>query len=266
MSQGGLKRPRWRVLIAIVVGTPVLAFGAWTALEWWDHRSRHVELPPPPPTHPPRLVLEPASVDLGRISQCDGLVRIKGTIRNDSDQPTLLDDWIPSCGCTGPRGLVRGTTIAPGESLDFELLSDSWATPGEKRYTLDFRERHADGLVRFEIRYIVESPLHTDSNFLTRIIDEVSPLVVKSRDNRPFRILSLEPPLAEIDSSEVASAHTLRLVWRRVDLELGDGWTEQELKIHTDREDCPTLSVRLESGLPDGVAEIIPYQPVPVPQ
>lgn len=251
-----VRKPRLRVILAIAVGTPLILLLVWTTLQWIEHAKRRVDLPPPPPRHAPRFVVEPTQVDLGRRSQCEGLVTAKGTLRNASDQPAILDDWIPSCGCTGPRGLRKGMTLQPGEAVDFEITSDSWAVSGEKNYSIDFVERHADAPVRFQIRYLVESPIYTDTNFGVYVADGSFPVLVRSRDQSPFRIVAADPPIFEALPEEQAAEHTLTLNWNRVDSVLGKGWRDTELRISTDRADCPTLHLRLQGDLGPDVAEI----------
>jgi len=254
-SAPSIRRPRWRVILGIVIGTPVVLIVAYGVSRWLES-PRRVTLPPPPPSHSPRLVVEPARVDLGRRSQCDGLVRVKGTLRNASSEPATLSDWIASCGCTTPTGELRkGMTLAPGESRDFEVTSDSWAISGEKKYSLDFIEAFADAPVRFHIHYIVESPLHSDVGHLVRIANEVTAFTVKSRDKQPFRILAVEPAIAAFDSAKGSAEQELRVSWIKADAALGANWIEQELVIKTDREDCPELHLRLQGTPVEDVPE-----------
>lgn len=241
-----MKPPRLRVIAALAVGVPLALVGAWFIQEWRT-RPRPVVLPPELRPHEPRLVVEPARIDLGRRSQCDGLIRVKASIRNDSDQPTVLDNWIGSCGCTVPFGSLRkGMTIAPGERHEFEVTSDSWAVSGPKNYTIDFLEAHAVAPVRMTITYIVEGPLFTSHGFFLRSYDPSIGFKVGSRDRKPFRITGAEPPALRFDPERVAEEHEVAIEWAKVAEAFGDDWLDETLVIHTDREDCPSLPVRLQ--------------------
>ena len=255
------KRPRLRVLLGIVIGTPIVLLIAWIARDWMEH-ARKAKFPTAPPPHPARLVVEPVLAELGRRSQCDGLIRIKGTLRNASSEPAVLSDWIASCGCTVPVGRIRkGMIVAPGESVDFEVTSDSWAISGEKNYYLDFIESFAEAPVRFHIHYIVESPLYTDSGQLVRMVDGPTSFKVFSRDKKPFRMLAVEPPIASFDSSLEAAEHPMTIDWSKADAVIGAGWIEQELLIKTDRAECPTLHLRMLGQLDVDIADPEPVTP-----
>lgn len=241
-----MKAPRARVIIAIVAGVPA-TIGAWLLIQNWMAEVKQRSLPPPPPHHEPRLVVEPANIDLGRRSPCDGLIRISAVIRNDSKEPALIDDWAASCGCTVPFGELRkGMIIPPGESRRFEVTSDAWTTTGKKTYTLDFIERMSLRPIRLTITYIVESPLSTNFGYLIRSTDPVTTLEVKSRDLQPFRVLSIEPPIASVDPGKSTELQKIDIEWAKVDAALGSGWLEHDLQIHTDREDCPVLHFRIQ--------------------
>lgn len=251
-------RPRKRVIIAIALGVPLVFAAVWLVMDWYEHSTRPKFVPPP--RHSARLVLDPPQVDLGRRSQCDGLVRVKGTIRNASNEPTVLQDWFSSCGCTAPSGSIqKGMILAPGESADFEVSSDAWAISGEKNYTVDFIEQFADAPVRFVIKYIVESPLYTDVGYLTRMVDAPSSVKVMSRDKQPFRVLAIEPAITvDFDSSVASAEHALVIDWTKADAVLGTKWREQELQIKTDRAECPVLYLRMQSELDVDIGKVVP--------
>jgi len=258
-----MKRPRVRVIVAIVVGVPAVLAVVLFGQDWYTRWTKP-QLPPAPPQHEPRLVLEPSSIDLGRRSQCDGLIRVRAKIRNASNEPAILDDWIGSCGCTVPFGeLRRGMTIAPGESREFEIASDAWSGSGPKSFTVDFIERWARQRLTLTMKYIVESPLYTTASYLIRSADPTTDLVVRSRDRQPFRILSIEPPVARVDPEQSAAEHTLKLDWSLVEQALGPEWLEGELRIRTDRDDCPELHFRIQGPpvMPEAPADPAPEPP-----
>jgi len=257
-----MNAPRKRVIVAIVIGVPIALGVAWYLSDGMG-RSRPAELPAALKSHAPRLVVEPDRIDLGRRSQCDGLVRLKARIRNASDVPTVLNDWVGSCGCTLPFGSIRrGMTIAPGESYEFEVASDSWTTSGPKSYTIDFIERQAAVPIRLTLNYIVESPLYTSHGYFLRSYDPTIDFKVASRDKQPFRVLGSEPPVLLFDPELNAPEHTLVIEWAKVAAAFGEDWLDESLAIRTDREDCPTLHLRLQ-GRPSMDMEIAPPEPAP---
>jgi len=250
------KKPRIRVLLAIAIGGPLAVVGTLLVQDWitWSRRPVFV---PPPPSHPTRLVVEPSRVDLGRRSQCEGLIRVQAVLRNASDQPAVLDDWMPSCGCSAPYGdFKRGMTIAPGEEIKFEVVSDGWVSPGEKNFHVNFTERFADAPARISIHYINESPLQTDVGYLTRNPEEPTTFRVLSRDKVPFKILGTDPPVATFKEIESADQE-VTVQWLKVDEVLGPGWREVELLVKTDREDCPQISIRMQERYPGDWGEVV---------
>lgn len=258
-----LKKPRLRVIVAISMGTPLVLLAGWflpPMVEKWTTPPP----PPRPPFHPARLVVEPPRVELGKRSQCEGLLTVKATLRNASTEPTVLVDWAPSCACTTPSGaLRRGMTIAPGESIDFEVQTDAWAINGEKNYFVSFVEANTEKPIQFDIHYIVESPLRSSANTLIRVVDDPAQFEILSSDNRPFRILSADPPILEFDPTLESTKHPVMVNWIKSDAVLGHGWKVRELLIRTDRDDCPELHLRMQGSMPDGVAEFNPESIIP---
>ena len=69
---------------------------------------------------PPRIVVEPASQDLGERPQ--ELIELTYTIRNEGGQPLKIEKLITSCGCT--RAEVEKDVLAPGESTPMRVTLD----------------------------------------------------------------------------------------------------------------------------------------------
>lgn len=234
------------MIIALVLGVPLAAVGAWYASDWLNAPNKkpaNLQIVKP---HPARLVVEPERIELGRRSQCEGLVTVRGSLRNASDEPAVLADWVLGCGCTSPSGtLERGMTIAPGEVVEFEVASDAWATAGEKNYHIDFVEQAALRPVRMTLRYIVESPLHSDVGMLTASTHGTSEFHVLSKDNEAFRIVSAEPPIVRFDAEATATKHKIVVDWAKAASILGVMTRDAELRIRTDRQDCPELFLRI---------------------
>jgi len=95
------------------------------------------------------------------------------------------------------------------------------------------------------LRYIVESPLHTDVGNLAAGTEGTSEFNVLSKDNEPFRILGVEPPIVRFDAETKATKHHIVVEWATMGSVLGPVTRDVEMRIRTDRPDCPELSIRI---------------------
>jgi len=69
---------------------------------------------------PPRIVVEPASQDLGERPQEP--IELTYTIRNEGGSPLKIEKLSTSCGCT--RAEVEKDVLAPGESTPMRVTLD----------------------------------------------------------------------------------------------------------------------------------------------
>ncbi|NOY56069.1 MAG: DUF1573 domain-containing protein [Actinobacteria bacterium] len=71
-------------------------------------------------TSSPRIVIEPASQDLGEVPQEP--LEASYTIRNDGDDVLQIEKVSTSCGCT--KASVERETIPPGETTELRVTLD----------------------------------------------------------------------------------------------------------------------------------------------
>lgn len=213
---------------------------------------------PPPP--PPRIVVapvdvEPAHVELGTLSQCDGLITVRAELVNTSDKPMHLSQVIGRCGCTVPD-LEVPSKIEPGGRLPFEVTLDPWAAPGPHTQQIDFIYAEAGRAPPMRISYVVDSPLRVSPGGAHRHSEPQAVLKIRADDGTPFLIQSIEPAVTEPWIQTPTNETHISLDWALVDeaarerpelfeFDSKGRWKRGKVTIRTDRAGCPEIFVRI---------------------
>lgn len=212
----------------------------------------------PPPRRRALLApieVSPESVDLGKVSQCGDLLAVRGRLRNTGSEPFHLNQVVVACGCTVPD-LQTPRKLEPGESVEFTVALDPWASPGPHGQQVDFIYAEASRAPPFRILYEVVSPIRTMPGGAHRHQEPNAVIKVTADDGTPFVIRSVDPPVADDWVRTPSSETHLTIDWSLVD-ELAPSrpdlfefdekgrWRRGRLSIATDRAGCPAIHLRL---------------------
>jgi hypothetical protein len=158
----------------------------------------------------PQVVIpEPAEIDLGRVHTSTKPVPAVLTLRNTGDQPMKLIDAKTSCGCTTAK-VPRGEFIAPGGTAEIEVKVSPGLTSQpnfHKNITIKI-EGQSDLVVGVKaevVAYVVMEPDQIDPATI-----ESTPIVIRSIDDQPFKLVSMTPELAVLPT-EPATRHEVMI-------------------------------------------------------
>lgn len=154
------------------------------------------------------VVAEPEVLNLGEMATGEtkrGVV----TLRNTGDQPMRVLDSRTSCGCT-VANVPKGQELKPGDTVDVEVSLRGGTRPEHLNKTVTFIiEGQAPTTVRVEgrtVAYVVVEPAIIQFDNLRD-----NQIVLRAEDGEPFRITSMNPPIAENMTSEAKTEHVLTL-------------------------------------------------------
>jgi ankyrin repeat protein len=163
---------------------------------------------------------DPPEVDFGEIPTGDvGIKMIK--LVNTGDKPMTIVTHRVTCGCTALE-LPPNTVLAPKEVKEVKVQLSGGITPGP--------------LVGKKVTFVVEGQPDLDLmlrasavSFVTQEPESIGPsldadgkltsptgkITLKSRDNHPFKIVSMTPPVVTEFSQQAKPAHEITLDWQK---------------------------------------------------
>lgn len=167
----------------------------------------------------PWVEVTPSLLDLGTMGTSQTQTGTM-TIRNISDMPVMIENSRTSCGCT-VANVPRGQYLQPGESVDVEVSLRSSTRPQVLTKTVTFLIRdHSPIVARVRgevVSYVTIEPAFVNADSFTE-----EPIIIRSADDRPFRITSVNPEITNEElSEEPATSHVFTIAWDRW-LELGE--------------------------------------------
>ena len=155
------------------------------------------------------VVAEPTSLDLGSIGtgqQAKGIVRLINT----GDRPMRVINCKANCGCT-TTNCPRNKELQPGESVEVQVQMKAGLVGGRRQ------SKRVDFIVEGQpvlrvpvfvdvVAYVEVEPSRID---LQQTTD--GRVVIRSLDEQPFRVLSMNPPWIEEFDGEARLEHVLYL-------------------------------------------------------
>lgn len=170
---------------------------------------------PATPVDPKLFIVkaEPEELDLGEIPTNDSG---RGTLylHNTGDKPMTVVSSRASCGCTSLK-LLPNTVIPAGEKAEVQVQMNGGMNPGPLHgKTVTFVvEGQPDLVVRLKataVSYVVTEPKALDP-----AIHEDGKLVFKSVDGKPFKIMSMQPPVITEFPKEAQTEITINFSWAK---------------------------------------------------
>jgi Protein of unknown function (DUF1573) len=273
-------------LIQVALGLAAMTCAA--AMPWRDAAAPLQQPQPAPPQKPPTSVapapvpnskppatipaeslaappirFEPASLEFGTVPPGQ---RAHGTVLvvNTSDKAIFIQGSRASCTCTSVN--LANTVLQPGKSVPLTAEYSGSNMLGPRHVSVRVKvagfQPFAEVIAQVNVALAVQSDPAYISAYKVKDkekgTEEVMPqsgvLIITSRDQKPFRILSVQgapPPFADFDAAKDEPRNQYQLKW---DLTKYDpstctdpqgvrmpGW----LIIETDHPDCPVLDVEV---------------------
>jgi hypothetical protein len=198
------------------------------------------------------VVFEPPLLDFDLVEPDE---EMSGTvvIRNVGTEPLTIQRMVSSCKCTTAEDL-SGTVIPPGGSRAFTAVMEAPSYAGAKKEQIRFLFA-GYGVHNFQLRAMVSRAVFADPPFLT-VTDRYSgTFLLRSLDDRPFRVLAVndnEPIYAGSfnPASDELQSH-YELVWdlTRYDPDtcLDDAGNRMPmwLVVETDHPQAPIVDMRI---------------------
>ena len=242
------------------VRSMVLSFASMAALAATPGARAQV-----PADAPSTLCIEPAILDFGEIPT--GLVAKRTiTLTNTGDAPITITAHRASCGCTSAN-LAPNTVLPAGASRPITIpLNGGQRVGALNSPTITFVVKDQPA-VKLTLKA-------TASSMIVQEPAEISPeahpdgcVTLRSVDGRPFRVLSMLPPLATQFSDEPAPDHTLAIDWKKY----REAGVSRKLIFYFDHPLCPSLqaTIRFSQAELDASAKeigcFIPRQDIVAP-
>lgn len=198
----------------------------------------------------PILSIDPPSIDLGAVSQCNPPPPIRVVLRNNLDRPQKIAGFVSTCGCTIPD-VEANVEIQPGGELVVNIRLELWGR-GRKQQFIRFVGEHSMPLGRVQILYEVDSSLRSMPSGISRDLNPEGSFDLESTDNHPFTVTGAEPPAVSFPQQPAASDHAGRVSWEYLDqlatadpkhacmmFDKAGRWSAALIKLTTSKADCP---------------------------
>ena len=207
-----------------------------------------------PPQGPPPFEFDPPTLDFGFVSP-GAEMEAPVTLTNTSEEPLVIAAMRSSCLCTTLEDL-SGRMIPAGESITFTPRMESPKQLGPKNASVRFIFEDY-GRFEYPIRSVSARDVFAEPAFLQATKQNQGTFTVRSIDDQPFRILSVngrEPDF--VDPAAAASAEPRLEYELRWDLSQYDSQTcvnpEGEPMpdywvVETDHPDAPIIDLRVRS-------------------
>ncbi len=155
------------------------------------------------------VIAEPTSLDMGTVGtgqQATGIIRLVNT----GDRPMRVINCKANCGCT-TTNCPRNRELQPGESVEVQVQMKAGLIGGRRQ------SKRVDFIVEGQpvlrvpvfadvVAYVEVEPRNID---LQQTTD--GRVVIRSLDDQPFRVLSMNPPWIEAFDDEARTEHVLYL-------------------------------------------------------
>ena len=155
------------------------------------------------------VIAEPISLDMGNVGtgqQATGIIRLVNT----GDKPMRVINCKANCGCT-TTNCPRNKELQPGESVEVQVQMKAGLIGGRRQ------SKRVDFIVEGQpvlrvpvfadvVAYVEVEPRNID---LQQTTD--GRVVIRSLDDQPFRVLSMNPPWIEAFDDEARTEHVLYL-------------------------------------------------------
>jgi ankyrin repeat protein len=182
-----------------------------------------------------QVKIEPAHLKIGEVPLDDTGVGTV-TFTNTADEPRRLINSQSSCGCTA-SDFPKGKVLEPGETVDIHVNMKAGKVPRTINKTVTFMIEGQDPIVMpvsaEAVSYVIANPTRLDP------ATSEPTVVLSSRDDTPFVITSMSPPIIEEFGEEAATEHEIALDW--------DAWREMgsrpKLMFYLDHPKCVRLYV-----------------------
>lgn len=180
------------------------------------------------------LNVEPVKLSLGSVAT-GKFARGTVTLTNTGTEPLTISQCKTSCGCTSTN-CPKGETLSPGQAEDVEIQITAGTRARQINKTVTFivdGQRPVTLPVSVDvIAYVTLNPQTIDPD-----VNADGKIVLKSTDEQPFRVLSVNPPVVDFDDTE-ATEHEVYVSW--------DRWREQgqnrRLSINVDHPEVEQIS------------------------
>lgn len=193
----------------------------------------------------PPIQVIPGNVDFG-IANPDHPIRTKVRVTNTSPSTIRIAEVRPTCKCTVPT--ISKDTLAPGESIDIDLVLDLRGSLGPVRKPFDIFivgwERPFTAVVIGTLQY----PISIEPADPQATPNRKGEIVMRSTDGRPFKVISVHgrtPQVVERKPPEGERSLEWTIQW---DLTHTREWPHM-LVIETDHPDCQVMNVRLKGAV-----------------
>ncbi len=163
---------------------------------------------------------DPATVDFGEIPTGDvGIKTLK--IVNTGDKPMTITTHRVTCGCT-QLALAPNTVLAPKEVKEVEVKLSGGVTPGPlmgKKITFVVEgQPELDVVLQASaVSFVVQEPASIGPTFGTdgQLTSPEGKITLRSRDDQPFKIVSMTPPVILDFPQEAKAVHEITLPWEK---------------------------------------------------
>ena len=153
------------------------------------------------------VIAEPVSLDLGTIGtgqQARGIVRLVNT----GDKPMRVINCKANCGCT-TTNCPRNKELQPGESVEVQVQMTAGLIGGRRQSKrVDFIVE-GQPLLRVPVFVDVVAYVEVEPTIIDLQNTPDGRVVIRSLDDQPFRVLSMNPPLIESFDGEARTEHVL---------------------------------------------------------
>ena len=151
---------------------------------------------------------EPISLDMGTVGtgqQAKGIIRLVNT----GDKPMRVIDCKANCGCT-TTNCPRNKELQPGESVEIEVQMKAKLVGGRQSKRVDFI---VEGQPVLRVPVFVDVVAYVEIEPRTIDLQQTPDgrVVIRSLDDQPFRVLSMNPPWIEAFDGDARTEHVLYL-------------------------------------------------------
>ena len=155
------------------------------------------------------VIAEPISLDLGTVGtgqKAKGIVRLVNT----GDRPMRVINCKANCGCT-TTNCPRNKELQPGESVEVQVQMTAGAKGGIRQSKrVDFI---VEGQPVLRVPVFVDVVAYVEIEPRTIDLQQTTDgrVVIRSLDDQPFSVLSMNPPWIEVFDGEARTEHVLYL-------------------------------------------------------
>jgi ankyrin repeat protein len=163
---------------------------------------------------------DPPEVDFGEIPTGDTGVKMVKLV-NTGDKPMKVVTHRVTCGCTALE-LAPNTMLAPKEAKEVKVQLNGGMAPGPlvgKKVTFVVEgQPDLEVMLRATaVSFVSQEPASLKPEFDAqgKLASPEGKIVLKSRDNQPFKIVSMTPPVVTEFSQEAKTEHEVSLPWEK---------------------------------------------------